>query len=86
MASAVTSWAANLVFNPLTWAGVVVGGVAVVMIGGADARCAAGAAPSRSRPRQEAGRGAPSRRRSARRPVDDDMAEIEEILRRRGIG
>ncbi len=37
IAGAVTSWAADLVFNPFMWAGVLVGGVAVVMIGGATA-------------------------------------------------
>jgi len=85
VAAEVTSWAANLVFNPLMWAGVLVGGVAVVMIGGATAL---------SRRRGPKPVDAPSEKRAVARkssperaaPVDDDMAEIEEILRRRGIG
>ena len=82
--SAVASWSANLVFNPLTWAGLLVGGVGVVMIGGATAlrrrRDPAPAAPS-GRDKRAVG---PAKPKQA--PVDDDMAEIEEILRRRGIG
>ena len=82
--SAVGSWAANLVFNPVTWAGLVVGGVGIVMIGGASAirrrRGPAPAAPA-GKDKRAVGSGQPKQA-----PVDDDMAEIEEILRRRGIG
>ena len=84
ISSAIGSWAANLVFNPLTWAGLVVGGVAVVLIGAASAlrrrRGPAPAAPA-GKDKRVVGPGQPKQA-----PVDDDMAEIEEILRRRGIG
>jgi hypothetical protein len=93
IADAVTSWAANLVFNPVTWVGVIVGGVAVLMIGGAAAlRRRRGPAPvdaSRSKAVRRSSSTAPAgsdSNRAKTSPVDDDMAEIEEILRRRGIG
>lgn len=90
IAGAVTSWAANLVFNPLTWAGVMVGGVAVVMIGTAAAlRRRRGPAPVEASAKpalKRSGRSGQTAGAAGPAAVDDDMAEIEEILRRRGIG
>ncbi len=82
ISSAVASWAANLVLNPVTWAGLLMGGVAIVMIGGATAlRRRRGPAPAAPAGKEKRAVGQPKQA-----PVDDDMAEIEEILRRRGIG
>lgn len=89
--SAVTSWAANLVFNPFVWAGVVLGGLSAVLflVSGAMRSRQLGRAPSTdpegSKPtrtsRKElppaSGRGAPA--------IDDDLADIEALLRKRGI-
>ena len=84
ISSAVASWAANLVFNPLTWAGLLVGGIGVVMIGGATAlRRRRGPAPTAPAGKEKRAVAAGQPKQA---PVDDDMAEIEEILRRRGIG
>jgi len=80
--AAVTSWGAGLVLSPLTWLGVVIGAGAVTMIVGAAAlrrRRAPDPVTTRRR-RVDSG---PA---SSSRPVDDEMAEIEAILKRRGIG
>jgi hypothetical protein len=82
-------------FSPVVWAGFLLLGAAVALevtsramrargIGGApdsgSGKSAAGGG-SAAQPRQiEPSRGAP-----APAPVDDDLAEIEELLRRRGI-
>lgn len=82
----------GLVFDPLAWAGVVVAGVAVVLwtIGRllrGRSRPAAPAeqlASTQGRPASPAvGKGSQGPRSSA--GVDDEFAEIEELLRKRGI-
>lgn len=80
IASAVTGWASGLVFSPVTWIGVAVGAAGVALIG-------TGAALRRRRAGGAVDPPAGRRQVPARRPppVDDDLAEIEEILRRRGI-
>jgi len=82
IAGEVASWAATVVINPFTWAGIVVGAIAVAMIAGAAAmrrrRGLAAGAPGASTAAASSPTGRPA-------PVDDDMAEIDEILRRRGI-
>lgn len=89
MADAVADWATSLVFSPAVWLGVVVAGVAVVLLGAAkvaDAR-GLGGRPGQGVPQEQAGRQAPRRSRELppSEPVDDDLAEIEAILRKRGI-
>ncbi|MCD0450124.1 hypothetical protein LO762_13110 [Actinocorallia sp. API 0066] len=94
-----TGFLASLVFSPAKWAGVVVLALAGVLyvVSGVRLRSSAGR-PGRAgrtggahggEPRR-AGAGAqpPAVGGAARRPappIDDEMAEIEEILRRRGI-
>ncbi|HZD75219.1 MAG TPA: cellulose synthase [Actinomycetota bacterium] len=91
--TAVADWVAGFVFSPRVWSGVVVVGLAVVLflLSGALRR----RAPSSAR----AAQGAPSRqpvppadrramepaRKNAPATPDDEFAEVEEILRRRGI-
>jgi hypothetical protein len=80
----VAAWAANVVFNPAMWIGSVLGAVALAMIlGGAALRRRAGPAAAGTRAKSPRAVEPSASSRSA--PVDDDMAEIEEILRRRGI-
>ncbi|WP_346386072.1 hypothetical protein [Nocardioides sp.] len=95
---AVGDWAASLVFNPFVWIGIVlfvVSGVLFGVSGAMDARgigggsrkgrkarkaeSQAGAAPALAsgEAARNQGRGAPA--------IDDDMAEIEALLRKRGI-
>ena len=81
--NAVTSWATTLVFNPFVWAGVVLAGLSAVLFvtsGRMRARERATVAPANA-PRAVG----PAK---AGRPAladDDDMAEIEALLRKRGI-
>ncbi len=95
IAGSVTDWASGLVFNPLTWAGIGMAGTGVVLI------VLSGVLRDRQVARASgAGNGGevstPSRRgdlpeaSSTRAPrqqpvVDDEMAEIEALLKKRGI-
>ncbi|WP_139978788.1 cellulose synthase [Nocardioides litoris] len=94
---AVGDWATRLVLSPAVWAGIVVAGVAVVLYGAGRVVSARGGdtpperrarRPRRGReelpaatspgPQPPAGRGTPA-------VADDDLADIEAILRKRGI-
>lgn len=87
---AVTHWAANLVFNPFVWTGVALAGLSVVLFGASRllrARQSGRAAVEGGRSGRKQlppaatganqGKGAPA--------IDDDLAEIEALLRKRGI-
>jgi hypothetical protein len=77
VAAAVADWATSVVFSPTTWLGFVLAGAAAALFG--TARVLARRAKPAAEPMGRAVRPA---KRSA---VDDDLADIEEILRRRGI-
>jgi len=89
----VADWARGLVFSPVVWTGVGIFGLAVVLIvvsGFLRSRGVGQAHRTRDTRAAEAGRrpagevGAPSAGRGE--PVlDDDLADIEAILKRRGI-
>ncbi|WP_193609944.1 cellulose synthase [Nocardioides lijunqiniae] len=85
---AVADWATSLVFSPLVWVGIGVAGLAVVLFGAGRALEArsGGGRPRRATTDPEAPTlppsGAPARGKPA---IDDDMAEIEALLRKRGI-
>ena len=92
---AVADWATRLVFSPTVWIGVVLAGLGVLLLGagrvlesrGIGTR---GVAPKEPRRSQEPDRGKPaglpSGRKAGSEPViDDDLADIEAILRKRGI-
>ncbi|HEX2314200.1 MAG TPA: hypothetical protein VHJ17_10715 [Thermomonospora sp.] len=87
----VTEFVTDLVFSPAKWAGVALAGLAVALYmvsgvmlrrqvdGGERERPVGGAAKERrARPKRAV-------ERPAAAPVDPDLAEIEDILRRRGI-
>ena len=76
----VADWATHLVFSPVVWLGIVLAGVSVVLFvlsGALRARQLGGAEPKRG----ELGAPGPKQQPA----VDDDLAEIEAILRKRGI-
>ena len=92
MADAVGDWATGLVFSPAVWLGIIVSGMSVLLFGAA--RVIDGRRPPQvADPSEQAsGRKAASKPPRALKdsgpaadPIDDDMAEIQAILRKRGI-
>lgn len=97
----VTRWATHLVLSPVVWAGVVLAGLSVVLFVVAGllpdrrAEQRADAQPSGRRSRREARRAAPGAAGAAAglpgatprqgAVIDDDLADIEALLRKRGI-
>ena len=77
VAAAFADWATSVVFSPTTWLGVVLAVAAGALLG--SARWLGR--------RQSLARGEPATKRAVRTQggVDDELADIEEILRRRGI-
>lgn len=92
IADAVVSWALRLTFSPSVWIGMVLAGVAVTLLVVTSALRRGGAGRSHP-PRGDDGtpalRGEPERaavRRSARPAVgDEDLDDIEAILKKHGI-
>lgn len=83
VATEVGDWATSLAFNPVTWLGIVLAGLSVVLF------VVSGRIRSRE-VRRSAGPGELQNRTGsdAKRPAiaqDDDMADIEALLRKRGI-
>ena len=98
VAGSVADWATGLVFNPMVWLGIVLAGISVVLfvVSGAMRRRGVGSTrPSRAERRKAAKDGAsasdpalPAKRSSRKaEPAvkDDDMDDIEAILRKHGI-
>ena len=97
--AAVVRWAAAVVLSPPVWAGLGLLALCVVLwvVGGFVARRApkrprgraaraeAAAAGTGSRPAVATGRPAAAKGRTQAPPQDDDMAEIEALLKSRGI-
>lgn len=91
----VVDWATSLVLSPLVWIGIILAGMSVVLLGvsgalrerGRGGRPAASAEPSVASPTDR--RSLPRRTTQKGEPVlgddVDDMAEIEALLKRRGI-
>lgn len=94
IAGSITDWATGLVFNIFTWAGVGLAGLAVVLwvVSGIirDRQIARGQSAGSPRATgSSASRGslppsAPSRQKGGS-PIDDEMADIEALLKKRGI-
>ncbi|MBC2935096.1 cellulose synthase [Nocardioides sp. zg-1228] len=94
IAGSVTDWATSLVFDVRTWAGVGLAGLALVLwvVSGFIrdrqlARAQAGdAAPGRTGRRGSLPEASSTRTGPTSKPaVDDEMADIEALLRKRGI-
>lgn len=91
--SAIGRWASSLVFSPVVWSGIVLAGIAVLLFGvGRVVDARSGGAPARA-PRQGKQRGAeqlpaaPGATAPGRAPAaaDDEFADIEALLKNRGI-
>lgn len=83
---AVAGWATGLALSPLVWIGIVLAGMSVVLLGTSSAlrRRGQGGAPAvdggskhRQLPRGRQDRGEPA--------LGDDLADVEDILKRHGI-
>lgn len=98
IAGSVTDWATSLVFDIFTWAGVGLAGLAVVLflVSGfiRDRQLARAQQPGAAKSTPQAGDGGSGRRSSlpptsatskGGSPLDDEMADIEALLRKRGI-
>jgi hypothetical protein len=88
----VVDWAAGLVFNPLVWLGIVLAGISVVLFlvsGAMRSRGVGGASTSRTRTETSGAEPALPAKRSSRKAEpavkDEDMDDIEAILRKHGI-
>lgn len=93
IAGSVTDWATGLVFDLFTWAGIGLAGLAVVLwvVSGfirdkqlARGRAAGGAAPKKDRA-PDALPASPAPGTTGRSVIDDDLADIEAMLKKRGI-
>ncbi len=84
---AVTDWATGLVFSPAVWLGVILTGVGVLLFGAGrwlDAR--RGDTPKAAKGTARKSGELPAGRAARSEPaVDDDLADIEAILKKRGI-
>jgi hypothetical protein len=79
------NWLAHLVFSPKVWLGMIIGFVAIVLIGGANAIARRGK-PDKPAATQRGSE--PKAVRATKSPdplIDDEMAEIQAILKKRGI-
>ncbi len=94
ISGSVLDWATSLVFNPVVWAGIVLAGLSVVLLGTSAALRNRGVGgPRNDKPggqsRQvtgQPGRGELPRASGRSEPaLDDELADIEAILKRRGI-
>ena len=94
IAGSITDWATSLVFNVLTWAGVGLAGLSLVLfvVSGfirdrqlARAQAGGGTPPTDSRSSSRRELPTTSERTRGGSPIDDEMADIEALLRKRGI-
>ncbi len=91
--SSVGGWATGLVLSPLVWAGIVLAGLSVVLLGSSAALRSRGrgGAPAVTDGEQTTRPGLPSARGKGKDKgkgepaIDDDLSDIEAILKRRGI-
>lgn len=94
IAGSVTDWATGLVFNIFTWAGVGLAGLAVVLfvVSGiirdrqlARGQAAGSSGAAKAPTSREALPPTASSRSAGTSPIDDELADIEALLKKRGI-
>lgn len=94
IAGSVTDWATSLVFNVLTWSGVGLAGLALLLfvVSGfirdrqlARAQAAGGAPPADAAPSTRRELPPSAAHSKGGSPIDDEMADIEALLKKRGI-
>jgi hypothetical protein len=84
---AVVGWASALILSPAVWFGMGLVGLCLVLwvVGGIAARRAKPAVKATSGPSSKAALPAKGRAPAKQPPVDEEMAEIEALLKSRGI-
>jgi hypothetical protein len=85
---AIGDWVVDFAFSPAAWLGIVLGGVSVVcfVVAGFLANRSVGAAPAEQAPRsKELRRSRGAKADPVLTDVDPELAEIEALLRKRGI-
>ena len=91
IAGEIVDWAVHLVFSPTVWLGVIIAAVAVVLFvvsGFLKARDIGSSPKAKRQDASSAPEELPAARRTRSAPVvqaDPEMAEIEALLRKRGI-
>lgn len=83
---AIVDWATAVVFSPSVWLGIVLFGISVLLFGTArvmSSRGKGGAKPKATR--DEPAKSLPASSGRAEPAIDDELADIEAILKRRGI-
>jgi heme exporter protein D len=88
IADSVGSWAVRLVFSPVVWLGVVVAGVSAalfVVSGFLGRHTRPKAAKQKAQPASLPAKGRPPAKAPGATPADDDLADIEALLRKHGI-
>lgn len=88
--ASVLDWATGVVLSPVVWAGIVLAGLSVVLLGTSAALRERGRGGATEKPRLARGRGRgkelPAGAERKGEPVlDDDLSDVEAILKRRGI-
>jgi hypothetical protein len=83
IAGEIGDWATHLVFSPVVWMGVVLAGVGVLLITVSGRLRGRAVEPGRDQAALPAAN--PGRKGKPAVAEDDDMAEIEALLRKRGI-
>jgi hypothetical protein len=82
VAASVVDWGAGVVLSPVVWIGIVLAGISALLFGVSGWMTARGKGGAAPRPQKEL----PAGKAPAAGPViDDDLAEIEAILKKRGI-
>jgi hypothetical protein len=98
--TAIANFASSFVFSPKVWSGVIVVGVSLVLfvVSGrlrgrrrgkkekeVDGSSQNGTLPARTSPTASQPAKLPAAKRKAAAPMDDDMKDVEQILRKHGI-
>lgn len=88
MVDAAADWATGLVFSPAVWLGVILAGLGVLLFGAGrilDGRRTADEVKPRRGKQKDPGELPPGRPARGAPAIDDDLADIEAILKKRGI-